>query len=366
MIPDKLFSMTKLLFSRLSQVAVLLIFMIPMMGYSVQVEDIYLAQVPVSDQSEAARDMAVKEGLSQVLVKVSGSSLVLQQAGVQKALARARRYVSEVGYSKIVVPGSDQPVSALSVRYAQPQVDRLLRREQLQVWPASRPELLVWLVIDTADAGKHFLEAEQYPEMARNLEFHMARRSAPLRWPLLDLQDRLAVPVDQAWQFNDEVLKSAAARYESENWLVIRLYQTSQGEWRGTSWLNSMGKTRLQGFAEPEVEALIARAVDHAVDNMAANYAFIPQLRDEPVVLLLENIVSFNDFNNVRAYLEALEVVREVKIQSVESDRLSLQLLVDGDVQLLLDTLLRDPRFSEVESYGVTAVNQYRFRWSSR
>ena len=333
-------------------------------AYGVQVTDIYQALLPVDDQSEGQRDAGVKQGLAQVLVKVSGDSGVLANPRVRGVLANAARYVSEVGYSEIQLPGQEQPSLALSASYSQQQVDRLLRREQLQIWPASRSELLVWVVVDTLEGGKQLVDAEHLPEVLQSLEYHMARRSAPLLKPSLDLQDRLTLPAAQAWQFNREKLQLAAGRYQVENWLAIRLYQTSQGEWRGASWLNASGQMELQNFAEPDVDTLIGRAVDKAVDRMAANYAFVPQLRVEPVALILENIGSFQDFNTVTAYLETLEVVREVRVESVDADRLSLQLLVDGDVQLLLDMLQRDQRFQQIAAHNPLMVSQYyRFRW---
>ena len=328
--------------------------------------DIYRAQVPVTDQSEAERNRALKEGLAQVFVKVSGSKAMLGNPAVETALQRASRYVSEVGYRRGLLPGEPEPVLTLSVSYAQPQIDRLLRREQLQIWPATRPELLVWLVVDDIAAGKYFIDSEQFPEVIQALEFYMAKRSLPLRQPLLDLQERRTLTPAQTWAFDQNALEQAADRYGAEHWMVVRLYETSAKTWRGTSSLTIKGSTELQNYTDASIAGLIAQVVDYSANQVASRYAFVPQLRDEPVTLVLENVQSFDDYSQAKSFLGSLELVRSVDVEAVESDKLTLKLRVDGEVDLLMESLERDARFRQIAPGTLIPGSPHRFIWGAQ
>lgn len=112
--------------------------------------DLYEALVPVADQSDAARERALKIGLEKVLVKVTGDSQVLLNPRVDGAAAEPRRYVTAYSYRSyrdpLAEPTEDGAATregmAINIRYSEPAIDQLLRRYQLQIWPAERPLLL--------------------------------------------------------------------------------------------------------------------------------------------------------------------------------------------------------------------------------
>lgn len=141
------------------------------------VTNLYQAQVPVADQSVAERSRALRIGLGKVLVKVTGNSAVLADPEILQAMAGAEGYVTEYGYVSYSEPGeSGANGLALNIHFAETSVDRLMRREQLQVWPSDRPELLVWMVIDSADGGRQFVSADDQPTLLGLLDYAMKER----------------------------------------------------------------------------------------------------------------------------------------------------------------------------------------------
>ena len=111
------------------------------------VRDLYVADVPVANRGETELARAAEEGLAQVLVKVSGSVDVLARPEVAGALQSARARVQQYSYNRI-----DNGDAALSARveFDPAQVRDLLLSAGAPIWTATRPAVLVWLVVEEA------------------------------------------------------------------------------------------------------------------------------------------------------------------------------------------------------------------------
>ncbi len=324
--------------------AIVLAFL-PLLARAETVNDLYRTVVPVADQSKAEQLRAMRIGLGKVLVKVTGDS----QAITNVAFSNPERYVTEfgyVGYRDPQAPEAAASGNGMSLSYAASAIDRLLRQYQLQVWPSDRPALLVWMVVDGA-GGKSFVTQENMPAAVSSLKLLMEDRGAPLILPLLDLQDTRNVSENDIWNLNYSKLALAAERYKTNVWLVIRFYQSSSGQWRAARLLNLNGEDDLQNVVANTLPALINKIIPEAVDSLARHYAYVPKMDTEEVMLHLENINDYKNFNQAVGYLESLEVVRRLTVSEVDDHRLLLRLFVEGEVNLLLDTLRRDKRMTE-------------------
>jgi hypothetical protein len=324
--------------------AIVLAFL-PFLAQAETVNDLYRTVVPVVDQSKAEQLRAMRIGLGKVLVKVTGDS----QAMANIAFSNPERYVTEFGYVSYRDPQTPEAAASgtgMSLSYAASAIDRLLRKYQLQVWPSDRPGLLVWMVVDGA-GGKSFVTQENMPAAVSSLKLLMEDRGAPLILPLLDLQDTRNVSENDVWNLNLSKLASAAERYKTNAWLAIRFYQSSSGQWRAARLLNLNGEDDLQNVVANTLPALINKIIPEAVDNLASHYAYVPNTDTEEVMLHLENINDYKSFNQAVGYLESLEVVRRLTVSEVDDHRLMLRLFVEGEVNLLLDTLRRDKRMTE-------------------
>ena len=73
-----------------------------LLGYAAQAEvvsDLHSAEVPVADRTQAALNAAARDGLAQVLVKVSGSIDVLNYPAIKAVLPKSRSYVQQYAYA---------------------------------------------------------------------------------------------------------------------------------------------------------------------------------------------------------------------------------------------------------------------------
>jgi len=334
--------------------------------------DLYEALVPVPDQSNAARERALKTGLEKVLVKVTGDSQVLLNTRLDSATAEPRRYVTAYSYTSyrdsLAAPSEDGTAPragmAINIRYSEPAIDQLLRRHQLQIWPAERPLLLAWIVVDDPVAGKQFVTSEQLPNADAALSQLMADRGVPLLRPMFDLSDSQMLTEAQAWAFDQARLASVAERYDVDSWLILRAYRSATGQWRGAWLLNVEGDDSLHSLAADSLPKLIAGMVPAAADKLASRYAYVPQDIAQQLVIQLDNINDYRAYREATGFIESLELVRALAVDYVDADQVGLRVSVEGEAALLLGMLRRDSRISEHEPpIGLVQPEGYWFSW---
>jgi hypothetical protein len=336
---------------------IVLIFVVlfPLYLQAETVTDLYHTVVPVTGQSGSERLRAMRVGLGKVLVKVTGDS----QALANVSYSNPERYVTAFGYVSYRDPQSPDSSAdglGMSLNFAPSAINKLLRDYRLQLWPSDRPGLLVWMVIDDPVEGRHFVTTENLPEAVATLKMLMKDRGAPLILPLLDLQDSRTITEADVWNLSQTPLAEAAGRYNTGAWLAVRMYQSSSGQWRAARLLYLKGEASLQNVVADNLSALMTKIVPEVVDSLASQYAYVPKTDTETVFLQLENINDYQTFNEAINYLESLEVVRYLSVSEVDHGRLGLRLFVEGEVDLLLDTLRRDRRMAENLS-AVDATN---------
>lgn len=334
------------------------------------VADLYEVRVPVPDQSDAAREWALKTGLAKVLIKVTGNSQVLLNPQLDGITAEARRYVTEYGYVGYRDPlateeaaseaASSREGRAINIRYSGPAIDQLLRRYQLQIWPAERPSLLVWIVVDDPVVGKQFVTSEQFPDAGDALSQLMADRGVPLLRPMFDLSDLQMLSEEQAWAFDQARMAAVAERYGVNSWLILRAYRSAAGQWRGAWLLNVEGDDSLHSLAADSLPKLIAGIVPAAADKLASRYAYVPQDIARELVIQLDNINDFRAYREATEFIESLKPVRALTVDYVDADRVGLRVSVEGEASLLLGMLRRDSRATELVP---DQPEQYRFSW---
>ena len=107
------------------------------------VSDLYVAEVPVAGQTDAARSAAVREAFAKVLVKVSGDRDLPLRGKLRDLLSRVNSYVQQYGYrmpetaqgtSAEAAAGNAAPDRLLRVRFEEQAVNRELRQSGVPVW----------------------------------------------------------------------------------------------------------------------------------------------------------------------------------------------------------------------------------------
>ena len=111
--------------------ALLLLSAISLCTYAQQYNDAYRVDVPVADQSEAARTVAAKATLGDVIVKITGDVAALQHPLVRQAIANAPDYLQQFSYSTDRDKTTADNIK-ITLNYSSQAIDVLLRQAQLK------------------------------------------------------------------------------------------------------------------------------------------------------------------------------------------------------------------------------------------
>lgn len=320
-------------------ITLLLLLAWSMWAYAEGVDGLYEVEVPVADQSDEQRTEALKTALEQVLVKVSGRSVVLGEALQPSDYANPTRYAQQFSYrnNEDEKEAKTLPLR-LWVRFDRNGIEQLLGKAGLTVWGGIRPATLVWLAIE--QSGKRHLVGDSDRGLARQMLVQQSRqRALPITLPLLDLQDNRKVQFADVWgDFHDTVI-DASRRYQAKSVLIGKLYMISGGAWRAQWTLHAdEGNTRWNATSS-DVNEVIGAGINGTAEYLAGRYADRFAGGGGTTLFVVDGVRNLADYHRVTDYLYSLHGVRSVIITQVGADSLFLRLSSEGSVEQLLKTI---------------------------
>lgn len=308
--------------------------------------DFYHASVLVKNQSAAERARAAGEGLRQVLVRVSGSLDAEQSPAILNSLSKAASYVDQYQYELERDEWGDK-VEHLSMSFSPPVIERLLKQASLPFWPINRPKVLVWLVEDHIDDGKLLIN-DPTTAMLQGVVTAAEQRGIPLMFPLLDLDDQLAISADSVWGLDEEVILAASERYRVDTVLVGRYTQTSTGQWWATWQFFHRGDNRVYDMRSESVDEIGRQAIGPVADYLASLYAIVPNAETAPqLVMQVSSVKDFGSFKGLLNYLQGLAVVTSFNLISTFDDSVLLALQLNGGLDRLNNAISLDAKIRE-------------------
>ncbi|MBE0484302.1 MAG: DUF2066 domain-containing protein [Bacterioplanes sp.] len=307
--------------------------------------DLYEMSVVVADQSTAQRQQATQEAMQLMLIKVSGSSDVLQHSDVQNAVVRPERYVRSFRYRRDEGNGDRL---WMHVVFAPNLVDDLLRGAEQPIWGRNRSRVLVWLAQE--ENGLREPISTNHPAKQLPMLEAMTERGLPLLWPILDLEDTFALPLERLWGLFQQDIQHASLRYQPDAVLAGRLYQELDGRWvfRGVfehqqQWLGVDG--------EGEDRLIVMRQVaDQVARFLSDRYA----LRSMPGLteghrIDVSGIETFEQYQQLLRYLSANNAIGNVHVVHIAQGQVSLALELTSEWARIWLNLARDGRLRAIE-----------------
>ncbi len=298
-----------------------------------QLQNLY--DVEVASKSQSARDLrsASREALAILFVRVSGSNEVLNNPVIKSALSNAQTYMRQFQYHQRNVELENGDISEQSyaiIEFEPELVDNQLREAGLPLWSNNRPTILLWLTIEDRN-GRRFATQETDPAIAAAVVETAKRRGLAVKLPVYDLEDTLAVSVDEAWQLSNYRLQVAAERYGADTILLGRASQLSNGLWLG-KWLYQQNSQRLNYDLEANnIAQYINFSLDPIAEGLAAQYAIAPvNIAEHGVLMRLTGIDGFVDYAQAIGYLESVAAIRHANVIDIQGDEVVLRLIADG------------------------------------
>ena len=331
-----------------------------------EVSGLYNGQISVADQTEESRKSGVRDALAQVLVKLTGNSNIMQVPGIQEAVSNTDNYVAGVGYKSLPTEPGERPKTELQVSFSRQAVDHLIRWAQLPILPSERPKLLIWIVRDDPESGRQFVSTQSLPEITQQFDSLMQQRGMPYRLPDFDLEDQLALSVNQAWGLQEQAIELASQRYAADGWALLRFFTTATGEARGAWMYQAAGRRGFNDVRAASSELFVPLAVNDLIDSLSAQFTYIPQTDTSQLVVQINQVDSYRDYQSVLSQLQKLELVQSLNVFAVKGDKLFLTLDIEGGVDLLESALARSGRLENQTSQSARFSGNLEFDWIAK
>ncbi|MDF0535767.1 DUF2066 domain-containing protein [Shewanella sp. A32] len=336
---------------------------------AVEVSQLDQSVVNVASRSDADREAAIREALSNVLVKNSGARSVLNNNMVAERLGQASSMVMQFGYT------DDQGQLKLQALFEHDKIINLLRAAGEPVWGRQRPLTLIWLASDENNQPQ--IVADGVTNDERQLFADASsQRGIPVLFPLMDLDDLQAVNVnDVRGQFADTVAR-ASARYQADYFAMASLTTVGDGIHYQISLYDKTNSE--QAFMQPLISdqntavdkpAAIAAMMFTLSNYFVSRYAVADSGESQQTTVTFSAITQ-KQLVEIEAFLKQLTAVKSVTIDQLQGDKVSYRLQLFGSVAELKNLFSLESRMvaaPETASAGFdNSVSAGTYEWHSR
>ncbi|MDH5407481.1 MAG: DUF2066 domain-containing protein [Gammaproteobacteria bacterium] len=297
------------------------------------VKDLYEAIIPVENQSKETRQEALREGLVQVLIKVSGSTKLIlgEDPVVEMALERPNTFIQQFRYRSVQArtlssTQSRRTERVLWIKFDEKAVNKLLRNNGQAVWGRTRPTTLAWVVV--ADKGERkLLNAKDKHAAIEVIENYAKERGLPIKFPLMDLTDRSKVSLSDIWGNFEGPILQASERYRPEAVLVGRLYKGVSGSWTARWSIYQDGRREDADMDGEQLTDAINPVIGRTAEVLKERFAVVAtEESTNDVILEVKGVATLAQYNKVVNYLNSLTVVSKVQPYKVASNSAGFRL----------------------------------------
>lgn len=295
-------------------------------------DTLHEATVPVADRTTAARDAAVKQALTEVLIRLSGDAAAPTQAAGKVILAEPNRYLQQYQYED---RAGDDAAGGLYFRagFDAVALEAALQKRGVTLWGRERPSLLVWLAVDDGQR-RYLLGAEDTDAVLAEVQAAARRQGLSLILPLLDLEDQAKVSFTDVHAVALERVLPASERYQSQAVLIGSFKRAGanwSGDW-GLRYAGSDARWQASGASLPtmldaglgQVDMRLVASTPKPTVAVPAGQARLP--------VRVEGVLSLADYARVSAYLAGLPTVRGAELEAVAGQTLEFVVDVQGGV----------------------------------
>lgn len=350
-------------------VVLMAVFAMPLHAKSVG--NLYDAKVLVSDQSQAARQAGARLGLLEVLQKASGFPVPEDRGVINKALTISDQYLYQFSYATVntnEVPNALPGSLWLAMQFEEKSIQNLIKKGKLPRWGANRPSVLVWMAVD--DGVERMVMSDSIDHAGQQaLKSGAEKRGLPIVLPLNDLDDSMALPVEQLWGMFDEPIVTASKRYGAESVLASRIYKTQDKKWKGQWSFYFKGVEQNFIFETNSLEQQVLEGLTASAQVLANSFALKPSNHDaNSLSIQVSAVNSLSDYAKLTQYLQKMAITKQVAVRKVNKDRLYMRLELNGTVKQLKQTLALDRKLVPIKRKSddeePTGFDVEYFRWN--
>ncbi|MGB0467647.1 MAG: DUF2066 domain-containing protein [Pontibacterium sp.] len=329
-------------------------------------ENLYSSEQRVAEQHGQPGTQQIRQGLSDVLVKVAGNRSILSLPVVLERTRNAKHMLQQFGYraaAQAVLPegGGAEEAYILTLDFDPQAVNQLLAEAGKRPLGELRPSLVVWLAEQRQGARDYSLPDGYIYEQVKTAA---NKRGLPIRTPLLDLTDQRALPLSDLWGLFDGSVRAASARYGADALLAGRLIQTASGSWH-YEWLLIEGDQQQRYSARGALKSQIPEMIEKTADKLfAALQGTGFSYRMEGLEVRISNVSSLSDYIDIVDYLQSIPAVTAVHTGSVSGSVLLLTIELEGNLEQFEHALSLQPHLTLTEAAGESLMGlTLNYRW---
>jgi uncharacterized protein len=324
------------------------------------VEDLYTVELPVADQTTTQRLEVFNQALREVIVKVSGSEEVLARPDLERPLNNSSRYVRQFRYiNKKDGVSENFEAGQLYLRtvFNQDLLEKLLRENNIPVWGKERPSTLMLISYDV-NKNVALVSADTTPEVIKELDTIAARKGLPALFPLLDLEDRLTLGVEDVVRLNEANIQALAVRYAPDAILVGQIVGRTGKGWQG-KWQVRFGDRMLEwSYDGQSREDIMQQAIAQLAKTLATEYALQTFSNiQEDVLLQVDEVTGIADYQRILTYLQSLDAVESVRLVMINGNQVTYRVSLRNSLQDLQQLISLGSQLEQLELPQVNAAS---------
>lgn len=305
---------------------------------AILINNLYTAAINVATQKKEDKNLAIQEGLINVLVKVSGAKKENIDKAFKETLPHAGDYLEEFSYSTTNVKGAKSYL--LLLRFDNQAINRLLTNASFPVWGAYRPLILVLADLNTITGSDKLVLNDNNNTFTKSLKERAMARGLPIIFPIMDIADLNIISLQNIKTLNSENLQDTLKRYASDALLVGYVNETANQHY-SSSWKLILKQQIFNwSFESSDLNDLAFNLIDHFASELATRYATILNQNKELIIsLIINHVNNANDLHALLNYLKHLTVVSHVEIMQIAQDNVTLKLIIRGEQNNFLQAI---------------------------
>ncbi len=330
--------------------------------HAATVDGLYEATVPIDSSGSANSKQVLREGMLQVLIKVTGNREVAEHPNVKLALSTPENFL--VKYTQKVIEISDEDSQnspsnktkkLVSVQnYSFERILDLLKISDIPAWGKQRPLTLAWIAIELEPQNRIILnesDVAHFNNIYRNIVSNEAsKRGVPLAYPLQDLEEQLNISTAAVWAQFPEELRTASQRYGADIIIAASLQAKNENTWYG-KWKIITKDSTVEFVTEgSQLTIIMRKGINLLADNLAKMYTTHLAAPTELVKIKIEGVDNLSAYNRLEKYLTSLSVVDDVKVLRISKSSVEVAVKVKQGRKNLLTTLELDSKLVNTRS----------------
>jgi len=318
----------------------------------------YKGLVLVEDFDE---DVLREQALKQVLIKVSGNVDIASLEESKELAKDIPSMLSQFGY---------QDIDNARFYYAlfdKRKINNALVNMQQPIWGETRPSPLIWLVNDRREmTSEYMVNSSQDVSLSWGLTKAQLKRGVKAQFPLIDLDDSLAITASDISGRFYQTVADASKRYDAEYFVLANVITASDGQWQ-LKWElvqhkpHSKKNQVLIKQTNSGSKSYIMAMMMNDIANYYANQFAILENNGEKLTqaLTINNIDSLAKLTALNKVLTNLNAVDTFKVLKMDQQQVEVLITLKGGLVSLENALSVQPRLQS----DLSTASPFHYNW---